>query len=750
MKAAALLILLAGADVAAQIPSDDSSSPRAAYKALSVPLLRALPLHALAPLALSKSNDGTIFVPEISTTTEAAMVEDARSLFVELRFRLVPYDASSGVDQGRFWKRNQDWGFEQKARDREFITIAGARSPEPGVFAVPLFDYDIERLEELTVIDSEGREHAAKPLASSRHGEEIWFEAPGLAGSRTPPLVPGEPKGPSRQARMAKEDDASRVSLSGWYRETEAPTRGVVFRRKSKDAVKHEFIDKEIGLVFDSSGAWRGWLGKPYGSRELLSPLTLRADTLSWVEGLRLRREAESRAKRTLPVLRLLFQAEGESSAWEEDKVSKERMDVGFPLAPKLIFCARSLSPKEVKALKSVEVVIDGKPMPASFIGVLTKGVVGYLVAPERPLASLEPVKAPDDGELAMAIEPFALTSALQVWAYLDRLEGVEAGYAGEKRRKPRYLSAVGGVLANLNGRPAAIMVEQARSEAAAEKKGWQRPAPLLRLHSIEELAKAFADPARAVDARFKPDALDKRRAWLGAETQDITPDLAKLLDIAWATRGGTIGQLVTEIIDGSPGARAGLKAGDVLLRVQEDGKRQAIAIPGRKRFDVSLYEVGSTGAARYFRRANTGLDDVLADFGPGTGLTLTYARGGKERSASLELAASPPGIESAPKLTDKATGLSVKEITADARRLLRLDKRFEGLLIYAVEPGSPAGIAGLSPFGLLLAVDGKSVSTLKDLEALFAAKRSGSVPSVNVRSLYMGQPVYADLRLAP
>jgi len=743
MKAAALLILLVGADAAAQIPSDDSSSP------LSALILTGSAIHSLAPLALVKSSDGTAFVPEISTTSEAAMVEDARKLFVELRFRLAPYDASSGVEQGRFWKRNSAWGLEQKARDRVFITVAGARSPEPGVFAAPLFDYDIERLEELTVIDSEGREHAAKPLASSRHGEEIWFSAPGLASTPTPPFVPGEPKGPARQARLASEDDGSRVSLTGWYREVEAPTRGAVFRAKSKAAVKGEFIDKEIGIVFDSSGAWRGWLGKPYGSRQLLSPPALRADTLSWAEGLRLRREAEARARRTLPVLRLQFQTE-ESSAWEEDKVSKERVDVGFPLAPNLIFCARSLSPKEVKALRSVEVVIDGKPMPAAFIGVLTKGVVGYLVAPERPVAPLETGQAPEDGELALAVEPFAVASVLQVWAYFDRLEGVEAGYAGEKRRKPRYLGAVGGVLAGLSGRPAGIMVEQARTEFTAEKQRWQRPAPLVRLHSIEELAKAFADPARAVDSRLKPDALDKRRAWLGAETQDITPDLAKLLDFSVPTRGGTIGQLVVEVIAGSPGARAGLKSGDVLLRLQEDGKRQAVVIPARRRFDAGEYGNASAGLARYYRRPATGLDDVLADFGPGTGLTLTYARGGKERSASLELAASPPGIETAPKLTDKATGLSVKEITDDARRLLRLEKGFEGLLIYAVEPGSPAGIAGLSSFGLLLAVDGKPVSTLQGLEALLAAKRAANVASVNVRSVFMGQPLYADLRLAP
>lgn len=744
MKAAALLLALAVTTARAQIPKEEKSLFDFGPPVLgSVRAVNALFLGAAAPPS----------AVEISTMTEAAMVEDARKLFVELRFRLAPYDASSGVDQGRFWKRRHAWGFESKARDRTFLTVAGARGERPGSFAVPLFDYDIERLEELTVVDSEGGEHEAKPVGLSRHGEDVWFEAAGLAARPMPPLVPGEPKGPARHARLAMEEDGSRVDLSAWHPKMEVAGRSGVFRKKSKDGAKRELIDREIGLVFDSSGAWRGWLGKAFGSQQMLSPQALRQDTLSWTESLRLRREAESLARRAFPVLRLHFQVEGRSfsrSAWGDEKVPKERTDVGFPLTPTLIFSARSLSSQEVKGLTSVEVLVDGKPRPAKFIGVLTKGVVGYLVAPERPVAPIEPGKAPEDGELVMAIEPFAATAALQAWAYLDRLEGTEAGYAGERRRKPRYLGAAGGVLAGLDGRPVGLIVEQARHEAVAEKDRWKKPAPLLRLHTFEELAKAFADPEQAVDPRFKPDAVDKRRPWLGAETQDINADLAKLLDISGATKGGAVGQLVLEVIPLSPAARAGLKGGDVLLRLQEAGKRQTLAIPASVRSDSSEDDFALTETGRYFRKPRTGLDDALADFGAGTQLTVTYIRDGAERSVSVALEAAPLGIESAPKLADKATGLTVKEITGDARRLLRLEKGFKGLLIYDVESGSPAAVAGLRPFGLLLAVGGRSVSTIKELESLLAAKRADKSPSINVRTVYMGQPLYSDLRVAP
>ncbi len=743
MRAAVLLAAmtaLAAAPASAQIQQEKTSTRTSLLGAVAGTRLGMVRMTALA---------GSFSV-EISTTAEAAMIEDARKLFIELRFRLAPYDASSGIDQSRFWKRKDAWSLEDKARDREFITVAGARGTAPGLFAVPLFDYDLERLEELTVIDSEGGEHAAKPVGLARHGEAVWFEAPGLGARPMPPFVSGELKGQARQARLVREDDSSRVEIGPWYPKPSAPPRGA-FRKTSAAAAKRESVDREIDLVFDSSGSWRGWLGTPYGAKDLLSPEAQRQDTISWSEALRLRREAESRTRRALPVVRLHFQVEAESSdaAWDEDTISKERTDAGFPLAPKLIFAPRTLSPTEVKALKSVEVFVDGKPRPARFVGVLTKGVVGYLVAPEQPVVALVPGKAPEDGELAMAVEPFAVTAALQVWAYLDRLEGTEVGYDGEKHRKPRYLHALGGMLADLVGRPVGLIVEEARHETVAEKDRWNKPAPLLRLHMFEELAAAFAEPQRVVDPRFKPDGAGRIRPWLGAETQDINSDLAKLLDISAATKGGVIGQLVGSVIPRSPAERAGLKPDDVLLRLQEGGKRQALAVPARAGTGHDT-DFGLNETARYFRGPKTGLDDALADFGPGTKLTVTFLRGGKESSVDLTLEASPPGIENSPKLVDKATGLSIKEITGDIRRFLRLEKGFEGLLVYDVESGSPAQVAGLRPLAILQTVGGRPVSTLKELESFLAAKRADKSVSVNVRSTYFGQPLYSDLRVAP
>ena len=54
-------------------------------------------------------------------------------------------------------------------------------------------------------------------------------------------------------------------------------------------------------------------------------------------------------------------------------------------------------------------------------------------------------------------------------------------------------------------------------------------------------------------------------RGWIGVEVQDITPDLADSFRLPSNSKG----VLIATVIPGGPAARAGVKAGDILVEVE-------------------------------------------------------------------------------------------------------------------------------------------------------------------------------------
>ena len=95
------------------------------------------------------------------------------------------------------------------------------------------------------------------------------------------------------------------------------------------------------------------------------------------------------------------------------------------------------------------------------------------------------------------------------------------------------------------------------------------------------------------------------RRGWLGVAIQDLTADVARSLDLA-----GVEGVLVSDVLDGGPASKAGLEAGDVVVRV--DGKatksaaelrnRIALLMPGTKK-ELAISRDGKTKTLTIARR---------------------------------------------------------------------------------------------------------------------------------------------------
>lgn len=194
-------------------------------------------------------------------------------------------------------------------------------------------------------------------------------------------------------------------------------------------------------------------------------------------------------------------------------------------------------------------------------------------------------------------------------------------------------------------------------------------------------------------------------RGYLGVGIQDIDKDLAESLKLP-----NTDGVLVGQVFPETPAARAGLKRGDVIL-----------ALDGQKVKDVSE------------------LRNRVARLSPGSGAKLEVMRDGRRTSFDLSIAeledqASNPGGPSAPETPARdLLGLTVQPLTPDLARRLGAEGR-TGVVIAAVEPGSPAARAGLRPGDLVEEVNRQSIARPADFVNAVSAVGEGGVCLLYVR----------------
>ncbi|HEU5322941.1 MAG TPA: DegQ family serine endoprotease [Methylomirabilota bacterium] len=167
-------------------------------------------------------------------------------------------------------------------------------------------------------------------------------------------------------------------------------------------------------------------------------------------------------------------------------------------------------------------------------------------------------------------------------------------------------------------------------------------------------------------------------RGWLGVSLQPLTPDLA-----ASFGAGDRKGVLVADVVAGSPAAAAGVKQGDVVLRV--DGK--PVDDPG----DLAR----AVGLAR-----------------PGQQVKLTVWRDRHERALDVTLKEAPAERQAS------RLGLQVQPVTPEIARRLDL-KAADGVVVTAVEDGSAASRAGLQRGDVILEVNREPVKSLADFERL-------------------------------
>jgi serine protease Do len=229
-------------------------------------------------------------------------------------------------------------------------------------------------------------------------------------------------------------------------------------------------------------------------------------------------------------------------------------------------------------------------------------------------------------------------------------------------------------------------------------------------------------------------------RGYLGVAIQPLGEDLAASLGLP-----RNRGEFVGSVEPSQPAARAGIQAGDVVVRV--DGK------------EVTPEQT---------------LSFIVANTAPGKRIPIELIRDGRrltvnavvgKRPSEEELAAAnqfgnpdaqdPDDFSRAPStpsqqgLIERASGLAVLPLTPAIARQLGVGDSVSGLVISAVDDSSDAAAKGLRRGDIILSANNRAVQTAGDLEAAIRAAQGDGRGALLLRVQRRGQPaIYVPVRL--
>jgi len=179
------------------------------------------------------------------------------------------------------------------------------------------------------------------------------------------------------------------------------------------------------------------------------------------------------------------------------------------------------------------------------------------------------------------------------------------------------------------------------------------------------------------------------KRGRLGAQAQDLTPQLAKAFNIPFRR-----GAVVAHVEKGSPADRAGLKPGDIVTEINDKAVRDADML----RNNMGLLRIGQTVKMKVLR------DNKMLT------LTATVAEHDK-RKESIK----------GKKLHAHLTGTELQNIKPSSK----LYGRIEGVIISTVESGSPAARTGLRRGDIITSANRKNIKNITELQTAIAKNKS-------------------------
>jgi serine protease Do len=176
-------------------------------------------------------------------------------------------------------------------------------------------------------------------------------------------------------------------------------------------------------------------------------------------------------------------------------------------------------------------------------------------------------------------------------------------------------------------------------------------------------------------------------------QIQEVTPAIASSLGLQ-----GEHGALVAVVAPDSPGAKAGLKQGDVILTFNGNEVSRLRDLPR-----------------------------LVAETAPDTGVKMKVWRNGQtadlhatlgELPNNEQVASATNGREQDESARADALGMHLAPLNSQLRRELHTGKDVQGVVITQVDPGSTAAEVGLSEGDVVVAIDQQPVKTPQEAAA--------------------------------
>ena len=197
-------------------------------------------------------------------------------------------------------------------------------------------------------------------------------------------------------------------------------------------------------------------------------------------------------------------------------------------------------------------------------------------------------------------------------------------------------------------------------------------------------------------------------RGWLGVNLQEVTPSLAKSLNLK-ALKGA----LVADVVKGGPAEKAGIRRGDVIVGLEGATIENANDLRNR----IAAARVGKKVEIVLVRKGERVTVQSVVEL---------YKTSG--RMAAVEM--------------ENRLGMEVKEISILEARKRRLNSR-DGVVVTKVDPQGPAARAGLEAGDIVYQINQQAIKGLNDYGRILEQLPQGQEALLLVRDWRTGETGY-------